>query len=260
MQLSSKILKTPGKTGGCIILELRHDFFNKDEETAFPDEHPEEGAARVDPDQLAAQVIAGAETKARQIIAEAEAKAAEIEKQAAQSMMDNLADAERIKKEARNEGLAEGKKEAMAKAAADAEALREEARSVLRQAEEIRRRTIESMEGEIVGLAVEIAEKVLSAKLRLDPEVIVEAGREAISLLHDRDRVVVYVNPAQVDIFEETRDELVRLLSPKGELFIIADYSVGPGGCIAETEHGRVDARLNVRWQALLKTLEEVAT
>ncbi|MCL6477614.1 MAG: hypothetical protein K6T65_04285 [Peptococcaceae bacterium] len=152
----------------------------------------------------------------------------------------------------------EGRREALAGAAADAAAIRDQAGLVLRQAEEIRRQTLKSVESDIVRLAIEIAEKVLAAKLDLHPQIVVDIAREAISMLHDRDQVVLYVNPAEADLFEERREDLIKHLSPKGELHIIADADISPGGCVAETEHGRVDARMDTRWEALLKALGEI--
>jgi flagellar biosynthesis/type III secretory pathway protein FliH len=114
------------------------------------------------------------------------------------------------------------------------------------------------MESEIVRLSIEIAEKVLSAKLGLHPQVVVDIAREAIDMLHDRDQVILYVNPGEAGLFEEKKEELIKHLSPRGELHIVSDHEVGPGGCVAETEYGRVDARLETRWGALLKALEDV--
>lgn len=252
MPSSFNILKGLEKDFDCRTLEIRHQFVNGEAED--PEDSGLE-APPADPARVAAEIIAEAEERARRIVSEALEAAREIEERAGREAGEK---AERIKREAREEGFEQGKREALAKAAADASSIRDQARSVLRQAEEVRRQTIESVESEIVRLSIEIAEKVLSVKLRLHPQVVVDIAKEAITLLHDRDQVVLYVNPAEGDLFEEKREELVRCLSPRGELHIITDPEIGPGGCVAETEHGRVDARLDSRWEALLKALEEI--
>lgn len=234
-------------------LKIRHQFVEEEAGVGLAGSGREVQAP--DPSQVAARIIAEAEEKARGIVSEALAEARETGEKA---RLEAVEEAERIKREAREEGFEQGKREALAKAAADASSIRDQARSVLRQAEEIRRQTIESVESEIVRLAIDIAEKVLSAKLRLHPQVVVDIAKEAISMLHDREQVVIYVNPAEEDLFEERRDELVKHLSPRGELHIITDSGIGPGGCVAEAGHGRVDARLDTRWEALLKALEEI--
>lgn len=251
MPLSFNILRGMEGDRDCKVLEIRHQF---------PEEVPEEPEvveeiAQVDPALMARQIIREAEEKARQITVDAREAAGQLEEGI---VRDALEEAERIKEQARQEAYDQGIREAMSETAADAAQMREQARSVLREAEEIRRQTIDSVESEIVRLSIEIAEKVLSAKLRLHPQVVVDIAREAIGMLHERERVVLFANPAEADVFEERRDDLVKLLPPRGELYIIADEEVAPGGCIAETEHGRVDAGLDTRWEALLKALEDM--
>ena len=254
MPLSSKIIKGLDKSFDCRIIELRHIFREEDIVEGVAEENGKAEPA-IDYEKLAALMLREAEEKAQKLIARAEKDAAGIEDASRERAGE---EAERIKKEASREGFEEGKKEALAKAAADASFIREQARSVLRQAEEVRRQTIESLESDIVKLAIEMTEKILSAKLNLDPRVIVEIAKEAIGMLHSREQVVLYVNPSEVELYEERRGELIKTLSPKGELIIIKDPDIEAGGCIAETENGRVDATLGSRWGALLESLGEV--
>jgi len=253
MLSSSNIIKGRGKTPDCRILELRHSFIKEvvDTDQELAAEQSEPG---LDPAQVASQIMAEAAERAQKIVSEAETFALEIKENTLKIAEE---EAERIKRDSREEGLEEGRKEAMARAAADASSIRDQARLVLRQAEEIRRQAIDSLESEILKLAVEIAEKVISANLSVEPQVVMDIAGEAIGMLHNRDQVVLFVNPAQVTLFQERREELQKLLSPKGELHIIADQDIGPGGCIAETEYGRVDARLDERWDNLLRALKE---
>lgn len=254
MQLSSKIIKGLDRSFDCRLIELRQIFKEEDIDLSEAEGNGETGPA-IDYEKLAALMMREAEEKALKLIDEAKRNAAGIERASREKAVE---EAERIKNEAAREGFEEGKKEALAKAAADASSIRDQARSVLRQAEEVRRQTIESLESDIVKLAIEMTEKILSAKLKLDPRVVVEIAKEAIGMLHNRDQVVLYVNPSDVDLYEEKRDDLTKTLSPKGELIIIRDPAIKAGGCIAETENGRVDATLDSRWKALLESLGEI--
>ncbi len=249
----SKIIKGQEKTPDCRILELRHSFIK---EVISPNHEPavEQTETDFDPIQEANHIIAEAEENARRIVSEAKASALAIKENTLKLAGE---DADRIKKLSREEGLEEGRKEALAKAASDATAIRDQARMVLRQAEEIRRRNIESLEAEIVLLAIEIAEKFISTNLDVNPQIVLDIAGEAIRMLHNRDQVVLFVNPDQASLFQERKEQLLRLLSPKGELHIVSDPEIEPGGCIAETEYGQVDARLGQRWENLLRTLEE---
>lgn len=253
MPLSSKIIRSLEKADGSVVLELRHRFITEEIKVDF---HESDGqSADQDLSMLAEQVILEAEERAQKILSEAMSAALETEEKSKQKA---LQEAERLMKEARNEGYNQGIKEAMTEAAAEALNIREQARLVLRQAEEIHRQTLESMESEIVNLAVEIAEKVLSVKLELHPQVVAELAGKALGMLHDREKVFLLVNPSEHDIYEDRRDELIKHLTPGGLLDIISDPGIIPGGFIVETEYGRLDAGLDTRWENLLKALEEL--
>ncbi len=155
------------------------------------------------------------------------------------------------------EGYREGYRKAMEDAAAGAQALREEARQVLQQAEEIRRATLEALEGEMVALAREMAEKIVAAQLTIDPAIVLNIVREALEVARIREQVVIYVNPEQKKLMEERRKEILLTLPPGTVLNIIGDPAIEPGGCRIETADGRVDATLDARWRALQEVLRE---
>lgn len=253
MPLSYKIIKGLDKTHECRLIELRH-IYKEEEKNGAAEDLPIRPQPVIDYERLAALALLEAEEKAAKIIAEAERSASQIAERVREKALE---EAEALKVEAAREGFEEGRQEALNKAAYDASTIREQARSVLRQAEEQRRQSIESLESEIVRLAIEMTEKLLSARLNMDPRVIVEIAKEAIGKLHKRDQVALWVNPSEADLYEERRGELEKNLSPKGELIIIKDPDIKPGGCVAETENGRVDATLDSRWQALLEALGE---
>lgn len=249
MPLSSKIIKGSKDLSEYMVLELRKSFLQESVEETPAEE------VETDPSVTAALIIGEAEEKAGRILAEAMARARKTEEEIVGKAEGK---AKELFRASREKGLEEGRKEALARAAADASSIREQARTVLRQAEEIRRRSLESLETEIINLAVDIAEKIVMAELKQNPRSVVDVAKEAIDLLRDRDQLVLYVNPEDVALFEERRPDLTKHLSPGGELHIIADSDISPGGCVAETEFGRVDATLDTRWEGLIKSLGEI--
>jgi len=171
--------------------------------------------------------------------------------------------AERIKQSAYQEAFEQGKaagyeagyQDGMAKAKEEASTLRAQAFEVLAQAEEIRKQTLEAMEREIIDLAVEIAEKLLSAQLKLDPSVVLQVAKEALLLVANRLDIIIYVNPLEFEVVESKKNELLSILPARAQLRVIADQSVSPGGCRIETAHSQVDATLEARRAELLKAL-----
>ncbi|OPY57452.1 MAG: Yop proteins translocation protein L [Pelotomaculum sp. PtaU1.Bin035] len=197
-----------------------------------------------------------ARASADEIVRQAQLESEQIKEEAKQQAR---LEGERIKQEAYRDafeqGRQEGYREGMTKADEEGAAIREQSLDVLRQAEEIRRRTLESLEQDIINLAREIAERLLSAQLSLDPESVFNIAVESLHLVADRHYVVLYINPVELELYIKRKEELQGLLPARAELQVIADASVQPGGCRVETEHGRVDATLETRREALLKAL-----
>ncbi|MFX4261954.1 FliH/SctL family protein [Pelotomaculum propionicicum] len=172
-------------------------------------------------------------------------------------------DSERIKKQAHRDGFQQGSREGydkgyregMAKAEEEASAIRSQAADVLAQAEKYRRSTMESLEGEIIELARDIAERLISAQLTLDREVVLSVAAESLRLVADRLNVVLYVNPDELVLVERRMGELKSLLPARGQFQVVSDSAVQLGGCRVETEQGTVDATMETRREALLKAL-----
>ena len=172
-------------------------------------------------------------------------------------------DSEQIKKQAcrdgfqqgSREGFDKGYREGMAKAAEESSGIRAQAADVLEQAEKIRRNTMESLETEIIDLACEIAEKLLSMQLNMDKEVVLGVAAESLRMVADRLNVVLYINPDELELVENRMEELKSIIPARGQFQIVSDSAIQPGGCKVETEQGWVDATMETRREALLKAL-----
>jgi flagellar assembly protein FliH len=193
----------------------------------------------------AEQLIIEARRDAEQILAEARAKAQREGTEIALA-------AEKAAKEA---GFAQGYQEGMTKAAAEGEEIRAVAQAVLEQSEETRRQTLAALEDNVTGLALEIAEKLVAAQLTLTPEAVCNIAKESLSLLENRLLVVLYINPAEMSLYESKMEELKAMLPVRAELQILSDAHVEPRGCRVETENGTVDATAETRRRAVLTAL-----
>ena len=191
------------------------------------------------------ETISRAKATAEEIIREARLESEQIEQQAYRDGFDRGV----------REGNEQGYQEGMEKAERDATAIRAQAQEVLEQAEKSRRRTLEALEGEVIDLAREIAEKFLSAQLTLDPEAVLHVAGESLRLVADRLHVVLYVNPTELTLVENKKEQLQSLLPARAEFQVIADPSIRPGGCKVETEQGQVDASVEKRKEELLRVL-----
>ncbi|GAB6158026.1 FliH/SctL family protein [Desulfotomaculum varum] len=203
-------------------------------------------AAEQTPDP--ARLLAEARQQAAELVARARQEAAALLEQAraeAQSA------ARQIKEEAKQQGWQEG----MEAARQEADSIRRQARQVLEQARDIRQRTLNNLEQELVDLAVDIAERLVMTQLAVEPQTIMAIARECMELVKNRPLVNMYVNQADLPLVEQERHRLLQGLPGQVELNILTDNAVSPGGCRIETDQGQVDATLETRWQEMLKAL-----
>ena len=113
-----------------------------------------------------------------------------------------------------------------------------------------------SVEADAVDLALRIAEQAVGAAIAADPELVVEAVRGALRRLVERDRVLILVNP---DDLELVRDHVGRLVGELGGIEhceVQAERRVRPGGAIVRTSEGEVDATLETKLARAREVLE----
>jgi len=165
----------------------------------------------------------------------------------AAAVMDVLAearaDAEQIRRQALEEGYAAGRHEALEALAPALSALgtaTEEVRAAQAEAaSELERRAVE------LGMA--LASKVLAGALSVQPERVLDSVQGALRGIVERERVIVMVNPEDLEIVQGAAEELKATLGGIDHCVIEAERRVGRGGCIVRTPVGDVDARIETK-------------
>ncbi|WP_066637287.1 FliH/SctL family protein [Desulfolucanica intricata] len=197
-------------------------------------------------------VRAAAEKESAEILAAAQNQANGILEKALQKV-------EEMTQNAYREGYEKGYREAVDKAREEAESIKLAAVKVLEQAEAERKEMLAALENEVVSLSVKIAEKLVAKQLELNQDTILNVVKEALQLLADRDYFVIIGSPREVEIIRKNKEQFMQLLSEDARLKIIGDPGMQPGGCRIESNRGQVDAAIETRWKALLRSLVEEA-
>jgi flagellar biosynthesis/type III secretory pathway protein FliH len=156
------------------------------------------------------------------------------------------ADAERLRDEARADAEA-----IRARAISEAEQIREGARAEAREQARAElaaewlalERSRSAPSAELLTLASAIARRLVEAELTLAPEAIGAIAREALARVPGAQRVRIRAHP----------DDVAALAAL--EVAVEADSSIARGGCVVLTELGEVDARLEVRLEALVRAI-----
>jgi type III secretion protein L len=109
-------------------------------------------------------------------------------------------------------------------------------------------------EPELVKLALKIAQKIVGDHLRADPESIVGIVREALKSVGREKTLTIRVNHEHFDRVRARIAVLQEAVGASREIQIVASDLVTPGGCIVESELGKIDAQLETQ----LKCLEDL--
>lgn len=157
------------------------------------------------------------------------------------------AEADRIRAEAYqagyDEGFAAGHAEALGHLASSANALAQTVEETRRLAAEQAAAT----EFAAVALALAIAEKVIAGALAVEPERVVEVVRGALRSVVDRERIVIQVNPDDLDLVRDAVGELLSSLGGIEHVEVQQERRVGRGGALVRTSVGEIDATIETK-------------
>jgi flagellar assembly protein FliH len=156
---------------------------------------------------------------------------------------------EELQKEAYDEAWQKGHDEGMAAGEAAARERAERFDELLCALSEPFDRLDDSVEKQLVELAIAIVKQLFRREIKIDPSHVIGVVREAIQLLPIASRnVQVQLHPDDAALVRET-------LSPaEGEpaWTIVEDPLVTQGGCRIATENSHIDATSEARLQAVI--------
>ena len=118
---------------------------------------------------------------------------------------------------------------------------------------------VRSLEEDVVATVRVISQRVIAGELSQPNEVIVNIVKEALGEVRDNSKIIIRVNAADVMACRRHRKDFLELAKGKASLRIIEDDAVDSGGCLIDTEAGRLDAQMETRSQAALGTLGDSA-
>jgi flagellar biosynthesis/type III secretory pathway protein FliH len=155
-------------------------------------------------------------------------------------------EAETLRRQAVEEGHAEGLRLAREAVALELEPAASALAQAIEEARALRTEIAEGAEARAAQLALAIAEKVVAGALEVAPERVVDVVRGALRGLLDGERIIVCVHPDDV--------ELVRaagLGSPDAHLEVHGERRIARGGAIVRTSVGEVDAQIEHKIDAV---------
>jgi type III secretion protein L len=173
---------------------------------------------------------------AKQIVEQARAEAAEITAQAER-------DRELVLEEARQQGYSKGLGEW---------------NETLLNTRKYRDEFLAQSEPELVRLAVQIARRIVGKELVAKPETILGIVDEAVKATRAEKKLTIRVNPEQEARVRAHAESFGSLAGRVGQILVVGDPGVGPGGCVVESELGIIDAQLETQLEKLEEALLQV--
>jgi flagellar assembly protein FliH len=106
---------------------------------------------------------------------------------------------------------------------------------------------------------MEIAQKIIKTEIKADPQIVLDTVMDVLKTLSKNEpRIVLRINPLQVQYIKDTLPEQVRLLGMETKLSILSDESISEGGCIVETNNGLVDASVEAQLEIVQNALRSM--
>lgn len=147
--------------------------------------------------------------------------------------------AQQIREQAHLEGRAEGTREVLGEVA--------RARKVYASA-------LDAAESDMVEMAFRLAARIIGDAVERDPVRVESMVGGVLARARGRRDIVVVVCPEDLPALTQARPELVRHVDGVNIHFEI-DPSLTRGGCVIQTESGRIDGRIEMQLDALQKAL-----
>lgn len=210
--------------------EVRHELMEIQQKLAEKKRHLQQELAREK-----AMVLAQAQEEAEGIVAAAKAAADE------------------IRETAREEGFSAGYAEGFAQGQAKAQELIDQAQRVLDAAVADRRRKMEELEPQLIGLLCELAGKLVSYQAKFDDDVLAGIIEGVLAAAEQARQITLRVHPHRVALTRELTAQLPY------EVTVLGDDTLGLADCYLESDIGEYDGRLISQVERLKQRLIETA-
>ena len=114
----------------------------------------------------------------------------------------------------------------------------------------------ESCEKDMIDMVTNISRKVIHQELETNSDVIVGIVREALKYNVAGGEVTVKVNPKDLEVLSEHREEIIALGEGLKGLTIEGSEGVSRGGCLIDTNYGEIEATMEGFFEELEEKLK----
>jgi flagellar biosynthesis/type III secretory pathway protein FliH len=151
----------------------------------------------------------------------------------------------------RKAGLAEARQEVLARSAG----LVELAEKTVAELGRAKGELLHEGRCQVLDFALELAAKIVGRVAAEGGTAARENLRKALELAEPSAAVCVKVNPAQLADLTVCLPELVEALGRSGDVRLVGDAAISPGGVKVHTDCGEIDATIETQWANVVEAL-----
>lgn len=127
-------------------------------------------------------------------------------------------------------------------------------KNIVENAKTEKQKLINSAEKDIVALSVDIAKRIVHQEISTKKEILVEIVKEAIKRIEDKEKIIIYANPDDIELIKFHRSEFQQIVDTD-ELHIMPDELLEQGECKIESKSEIIDTDLNHQFSEIKKKL-----
>jgi flagellar assembly protein FliH len=166
-------------------------------------------------------------------------------------------DFEALKASAWTEGFQQGYDEGLRLATQEQQEISTRLGALLHDVAADNEALVRTLESQVIELTLAVAEKVIAREARIDPTIVLNVVRSALSEIHDATELRIHVNPDDYPLLETRWQEMLpRTVAERSEL--TSDDLVERGGVVVETRIGYVDSQLKTRINQVVTSFQAV--
>jgi len=109
----------------------------------------------------------------------------------------------------------------------------------------------------LLQLVFRISERIIGAISEVHRDLIRETIQKVLQIAQLSGKIKILVHPEDLKVVQDLEPELRRGFPDLKELGFVADNTIHPGGCVVETDLGKLDARIETQFNELEERLKK---
>lgn len=195
--------------------------------------------------QMAQTKIEDAQLEANRLTDEADLTIQNAKAEAEKIIQEAYDEVDKIKANANDEGLKSGHENGYQEGREEVERLVGRVHKILNAAIDKRREIILEAENQMVELVLIIAKKVVKVISEEQKNVVVSNVIQALRKMKSRGEVEIRVNLEDVKLTTDHINDFMEMIESVSAITVLEDSTIEKGGCLIETNLGRIDARIS---------------